>query len=381
MPRARKCWARYWDGDIPWVSPKDVKSEVVADSLDHISIEAIENSATSLIPPGSILVVVRSGILARIVPLAITGRELTINQDLKALVPDARVDSRYLYYFLQEKMDFLLSRVTRGATVHRISTGDIKSLQIDIPPITEQQRIVAILDQAFEGIATAKANAERNLRNAKGVFDSYLQAVFSCRNENWKEIRLGDIVTRLTNGYVGPTRNIYQESGIPYLLARHVKNDVLAFDGKTFVSDAFNQKNKKSILKAGDVLLVQSGHIGHSAVVTPEHQGHNCHAMIVITPVNAMVSGDFLSLYFNSPEMRRRFDSIRSGSTVPHLTCGEVRELTIPVPDLATQRGVVARASALQAEVRRLVAAYEAKQSRLVDLKQSLLQHAFSGQL
>lgn len=77
------------------------------------------------------------------------------------------------------------------------------------------------------------------------------------------------------NGYVGPTRTIYQESGVPYLLARHVKNNRLVFDGKTFSSDEFNRRNKKSMLKAGDVLLVQSGHIGHSAVVTDDHEGHN----------------------------------------------------------------------------------------------------------
>ena len=107
------------------------------------------------------------------------------------------------------------------------------------------------------------------------------------------------------------------------------------FDGKTFISDEFNQKNKKSTLKVGDVLLVQSGHIGHSAVVTPEHEGHNCHAMIVITPITEEVTGDFLSLYFNSSEMRQRFDQIRSGSTVPHLTCGAIREMRIGLPDLA----------------------------------------------
>ncbi|MEJ7591177.1 MAG: restriction endonuclease subunit S [Planctomycetaceae bacterium] len=157
----------------------------------------------------------------------------------------------------------------------------------------------------------------------------------------WTRRRLGDVVTRLTNGYVGPTRNIYIESGIPYLLARHVRSNSLAFDGKTFISEEFNTKNKKSKLKTGDVLLVQSGHIGHSAVVPKEHEGHNCHAMIVITPIDDGVTGEFLSLYFNSPEMQEKFQDIRSGSTVPHLTCKEVKELAIPVPPLAEQRRIV----------------------------------------
>ncbi|MEI6339545.1 MAG: restriction endonuclease subunit S, partial [Verrucomicrobiota bacterium] len=159
--------------------------------------------------------------------------------------------------------------------------------------------------------------------------------------KGWQTKRLGDVVTRLTNGFVGPTRNIYHETGIPYLLARHVRNNNLLFDGRTFITDEFNQKNKKSMLKAGDVLLVQSGHIGHSAVVTEEHEGHNCHAMIVISPVKDAITGPYLSLFFNSPDMQRGFEEIRSGSTVPHLTCGAVKELQIPVPPLAEQQRIV----------------------------------------
>ncbi len=87
---------RYWRGKIPWVSPKDMKFDVVSDSIDHVSEEAIENSATSLIPKDSVLMVVRSGILARTVPIAITGRALTINQDLKALCPNGGAMSQGL---------------------------------------------------------------------------------------------------------------------------------------------------------------------------------------------------------------------------------------------------------------------------------------------
>jgi restriction endonuclease S subunit len=87
---------RYWRGNIPWVSPKDMKSDIVHDSIDHISREAIGSSATSVIPKDSVLMVVRSGILARTVPIAITGRDLTINQDLKALCPDGTVATRFL---------------------------------------------------------------------------------------------------------------------------------------------------------------------------------------------------------------------------------------------------------------------------------------------
>ena len=154
--------------------------------------------------------------------------------------------------------------------------------------------------------------------------------------------RLADVVDRLTNGFVGPTRDIYVEEGLPYLLARHVRDGRLKFDRQTFVSAVFNDRNKKSILKTGDVLLVQSGHIGHSAVVGVDHEGHNCHALIVISPKQGLLCGEFLSYFFGSPEMRQLFGAIRSGSTVPHLTCAAVREILVPLPAITEQRRIVA---------------------------------------
>jgi type I restriction enzyme S subunit len=262
-----------------------------------------------------------------------------------------------------------------------VSMGSMNERDLHLPPLTEQQRIVALLDEAFAGLATAKANAERNLQTARAIFESHLQSVFSQRGEGWVDRRLGDVVARLTNGYVGPTRSIYHDSGVPYLLARHVRDNRLAFDGRTFITNEFNQKNKKSILSTGDVLLVQSGHIGHSAVVTAEHEGHNCHAMIVITPLDGAFSGQFLSLFFNSSGMKKKFQEIRSGSTVPHLTCGEVRELMIPLPDLTTQQRVVEHSLELESETQHLTRLYERKLAALGELKKSLLHQAFNGEL
>jgi type I restriction enzyme S subunit len=293
----------------------------------------------------------------------------------------AEVSSEFVNLWLKSPAFFDQLDRGNGATVDTLTIQKLQSVEIAVPPLAEQQRIVGLLDEAFEGLATAKANAEKNLQNARALFESHLQSVFTQRGEGWVQRRLGDLVTRLTNGYVGPTRNIYYDTGVPYLLARHVKDNRLKFDGKTFITDEFNRKNKKSILKAGDVLLVQSGHIGHSAVVTEEHVGHNCHAMIVITAVEGAFIGPFLSLFFNSSGMKQKFQEIRSGSTVPHLTCGEVKELMIPLPDLATQRRVVAHSQELNEETRSLARLYERKLAALEELKKSLLHQAFSGEL
>lgn len=265
--------------------------------------------------------------------------------------------------------------------IRNLNFNQYKALQIPLPPLDEQKRIVAILDEAFAGIDKAIANTERNLANAKDLFESYLNSVFANPGEDWEERRLADIVTRLTNGYVGPTRNIYLPRGIPYLLARHVRDNKLNFDGKTFISPEFNQRNKKSMLLKDDVLLVQSGHIGHAAVVTAEHEGHNCHAMIVLTPRNDILRGEFLSLYFLSPEMKSAFEAIRSGSTVPHLTCGEVRELTIKLPPISGQIQIIDEVQKFQGQTTGMINLLAKKMVNLKELKQSILQKAFTGEL
>lgn len=162
----------YWKGDISWVSPKDMKSEVISDSIDHISEEAIKQSATSLLPKGTVLIVVRSGILARIVPIAVAGCPLTINQDIKGLCPKDTVDTNYLYYFLKSIMPKLLAFVSRGATVHRLMTDQIRSLTCPLPSLETQIAIVEKIDvmkaetQRLESIYQRKTAALDELKKS-----------------------------------------------------------------------------------------------------------------------------------------------------------------------------------------------------------------------
>ena len=369
----------YWDGSHRWITPAEMGkrlSPYVSDTERKITDSGLRDSSARMLPPNSVILSSR----APIGHLVINTEPMGTNQGCKGLIPRSQLQYKFLYYYLSSIVD-LLNSLGTGATFKELSGGKLKEVTIPVPPLPEQQRIVGILDEAFDGIATAKANAEKNLHNARALFESHLQSVFTQRGKGWVDRRLGDVVTRLTNGYVGPTRNIYRDSGVPYLLARHVKNNRLLFDSRTFITDEFNRKNKKSMLKAGDVLLVQSGHIGHSAVVTEEHEGHNCHAMIVITPVEGAFVGPFLSLFFNSLGMKQKFQEIRSGSTVPLLTCGEVKELTVALPDLATQQRLVDHSQKLDAETQRLVHLYERKLHALDELKKSLLHQAFTGNL
>ncbi|HYE37538.1 restriction endonuclease subunit S [Methylocaldum sp.] len=138
----------FWNGSIPWVSPKDMKVDVIEDTQDHISETAVENSATRLIPTGSLLMVVRGMILAHSFPTAITAVPVTINQDMKAIVPFRPELIRMLMLLtkgLKPEILRLVLRSTHGTC--KLLTEDLFSLPIPIPPLPEQHRIVAKVDE------------------------------------------------------------------------------------------------------------------------------------------------------------------------------------------------------------------------------------------
>ena len=349
----------------------------------YISAKTFSRLNCTQVLPGDCLISRLPDPVGRSCLLPETGEQMITAVDCTIVRFKATAMLPEFFNFYSQSDEYLraVDAETTGTTRKRISRSKLGQVEIPVPPLPEQRSIVAILDEAFEGIAAAKANAEKNLRNAREAFEAALTASLDAASAEGRTSRLGDLVTRLTNGYVGPTRTIYTINGVPYLLARHVKNNKLQFDEKTYVSDAFNKRNSKSILREGDVLLVQSGHIGHSAVVPQEHEGHNCHAMIVISTKPGTVTGDYLSLFFNSARMRRAFWVIRSGSTVPHLTCKAVKELEIPIPPLDSQASLVSRSHSLRSESDLLCDAMARKMGALDELKAFLLHQSFTGQL
>lgn len=124
----------YYAGNIPWVTPKDMKSILISDSIDHVSEEAIANSSAKPIPPRSILMVIRSGILKRMLPVALNTVSVTINQDMKAFIPNKNVTTEYLlYFFIMVQKDILKN--VRAVTADNIEFGVIRKLQVPLPPL------------------------------------------------------------------------------------------------------------------------------------------------------------------------------------------------------------------------------------------------------
>ncbi|MBV6634543.1 MAG: restriction endonuclease subunit S [Mameliella sp.] len=378
--------AAFWGGNFPWVSPKDMKSEIVSDSIDHVTESAIDQSAAKRIPEGSLLIVVRSGILARTIPIAIAGRELTVNQDLKAIVPDKGLDRHFLAYFLRSAEGQLLDRVTRGATVHKLDMPVIKSLPIPLPPLEEQQRIVAVLDEAFEGLARACAHAEANLQNARELFNAELAKVFDVELTGEDRATFESITKDTLIGLVRSKKEQGPERGYDYAKMNNIGNDDRFVGPVLDRVDCTPEEASRFELRGGDFLFNTRNSrelVGKSCVVEADFQrptvfNNNVMRVRFVSEVNSR----FVALAFKSKLAKAQLEAMKSGTTnVVAIYHKSLKKLTLPMPSLEIQRTLVDRFEELDAAIQRLISSYSEQAEDTDELRQSLLNKAFAGEL
>lgn len=175
--------AAYWTGGtIPWVSPKDMKVFRLRDSEDHITPEAVVGSAASLVDAGSILVVTRSGILEHTFPVALTDREVTVNQDMKALTPHGGVRAAYAAWGLRRfGVDILNGCKKDGTTVASVEFAALRAFELPIAPLPEQERIVEAIEEQLSRLDAAVVSLERVQKKLKAYRASVLKAAVEGR--------------------------------------------------------------------------------------------------------------------------------------------------------------------------------------------------------
>lgn len=380
----------FWNGSIPWVSPKDMKSVEISDSIDHITDSAIKSSATTLIPSGSILLVVRSGILARTVPIGITSRELAVNQDLKALVPGSDVDPWFLYYALKANEQALLATVTRGATVHRLSSDVVKSLRIPLPPLEEQKRIVAILDAAFADIDQLSWNVVRKLATADELFESILEAALDGVTDGWPETTLAVEVNEghcdLLAGFAFKSKEYSNVEGdVRLLRGDNIAPGSLRWDGvKRIATDRFEEFERYELREDDIVLAMDRPWVSAGlklAVVAP----NDLPALLVQRVARLRFGPTWDPMFAQYTLRQRRFSdhllSAQTGVGVPHISASQIKEFSIWKPPVTVQREVGRRVRAAQEHCAQVRDRAVTARSDTVDLRQSLLHQAFTGQL
>ncbi len=268
-----------------------------------------------------------------------------------------------------------------GMTVPKLNQEKMRSIRIPLPPLPEQQRIVAILDEAFASIAKAKANAEQNLKNAKELFESYMQNSFKNKIQGSKSEAL-DSLCELIIDCEHKTAPI-QESGYPSIRTPNIGKGELILENVNRVShETYLAWTRRAIPIAGDLILAREAPAGNIAIIPENLQVCLGQRTVLIRPKKDKFISKYLAYLILSKDVQEKLLSHSTGATVAHVNMKDIRAFKIyNLAPLNEQQAIVLKLDALSAETKRLEVGYQQKLINLEELKKSVLQKAFSGEL
>ncbi len=270
--------------------------------------------------------------------------------------------------------------LARGTAQKNLDVPAFRIIEINYPKsLPEQRRIVSILDEAFAAIAKAKANAEQNLKNAKELFESYLQGVFE--NGDWDEVKLAELAKDITDGdHMPPPKS---EEGFPFITISNInkQNRQIDFSDTFKVPKQYYEKLKENRKpKKGDVLYTVTGSYGIPVLIEDDFQFCFQRHIGLIRP-KENVSSKWLYYWILSPQALFQANDKATGTAQKTVSLTALRNFTLPNIKLKEQHNIVQKLDALSAETKKLETIYQQKINDLEELKKSVLQKAFSGEL
>jgi type I restriction enzyme, S subunit len=360
----------YWDGNRRWITPAEMgkrTSPYVSDTGRKITDLGLRDSSAQMLPPNSVILSSR----APIGYLVINTEPMATNQGCKGLIPRKEIEHKFVYYYLSSIVD-LLNSLGTGATFKELSGGKLKEITLPVPSLAEQQRIVGLLDEALESLVTAKANAEKNLQNARALFESHLQSVFTQRGPGWVERTLGDVCDAT--------------QGVQLSKSEQFPTKLPGYRRYLYISDFESEKNlkyvrdehPKKLVTPDDIIVANTGSAGK---IFRGIDGILSNNLFKVSFDPATVDRDFIFFFVTSGLFREYQQSIMRGTANPHMGHVNFKSTPICIPGIETQKVVVEHIHEFANETQRLARLYERKLAALEVLKKSLLHQAFSGEL
>lgn len=293
-----------------------------------------------------------------------------------------RILGDYLFYYLEHVHEYF-QQVAVGATVRSLRQRHFEHLPVILPPLEEQRRIVAVLDEAFADIATATANTETNLANARELFENALGAVFADLATSAPVRSIGEIAEikggkRVPKGY----KLLEEPTPFPYLTVGDFTDDgTIDPSGIRYVSKEIHVQIRRYIVRSKDLYVSIAGTIGRTGIVPPELDGAQLTENACRLVFKDDISNEFVYFFTKSGAFRVQAIEQTRTAAQPKLALSRLEQIRLPVPDPSTQNALVGRFSELRDATAQLSEQASRKREALAALKQSLLHRAFSGEL
>lgn len=319
---------------------------------------------------GDILMSVR----APVGPINLATEKICIGRGLAGIRTGKDICRDFLFYFLRKFENEIVG--SKGAVFDSISRAQIENIQVPLPSISEQKRIVKILDEVFGEVAKVKENAEKNLKNSKELFESYLKSELS--NSAWEIKKLGEHC-RFQNGFAFKG-NLFKSEGFPVLRISNIQNDKISYKRLVFFDKNNYKENldKYQVLK-GDLVIAMSGATtGKLGICDADEILYLNQRVGKFEPEKNLLK-EYL-YYFLSTRIEENL-KISAGAAQPNLSTEQIKNLDIPLPPIIEQKAIVKKLDALSAETKMLEGIYAKKLTDLEELKKSVLRKAFAGEL
>ncbi|WP_288303960.1 restriction endonuclease subunit S [uncultured Treponema sp.] len=327
----------YWkDGTIPWVKIGDFSGKYLDKTTEHITQQGLDNSSAKLFSKGTILY----SIFATLGEATILNIDATTNQAIAGIkIKDkSSVDIDYFYSFLKSLKDEV-NRIGRGVAQNNINLSILKSFFIPLPPLETQKQIAAQLDKCTAVIAKHKQMLEKYATLIKSRFIE----MFGTENDfsKWNCCFVEDVADVTVGVVIKPTQ-YYCEKGIPAFRSLNIGEMKVNDSDWVYFTEEGNEKNRKSILKENDVLVVRSGAPGKSCVITKKYEGYNVVDAIIAHPNLEKVNPVFLCMFTNMPHGMNQIKAKTGGAAQQHFNVGGYNSLKIILPPLSLQNDFAA---------------------------------------
>lgn len=368
----------YWGGDTPWLSIPDAREHdggTINDTEEHTNALGIANSSARLLPKNTVCL----SRTASVGYVVVMGRPMATSQDFVNWVCGDALDHDFLkYLFVAEDEDLL--RFASGSVHQTIYFPEVKAFHICHPPVGEQRRIVALLDEALAGLASAASAAERNVSNARALFDSYLQALLARYPAKSCGRRLGELCSIARGGSPRPIDKFLTTApdGINWIkIGDATASDKYIYATAERIIPAGATRSRT--VKPGDFLLSNSMSFGRPYIMRTTGCIHD--GWLVLSDYEKHLDQDYLYHVLGSAFVFRQFDRLAAGATVRNLNIDLASRAVIPVPPLKEQRELAGRFEAVLQETKTVESLHRQKTEAVAALRKSLLHHAFTGQL
>jgi len=299
------------------------------------------------------------------------------------LLAGPNLHKKYLYYFC---LGYDFQKHDKGTTLPSLVKKDLVLIEIPVPPLGEQEEIVEVLDKAFSAIDQAKANIEQNIANAEELFQSKLNQIFSQKGEGWAEMSLSETLeTQPRNGWSPPAAH-HSDSGTPVLTLSAVTGFEFHKDKVKYTS-VETDSGRHYWVNNGDLLITRSNTpklVGHVAIVGGIEEPTIYPDLIMrMVPQASLVETEFLYYQLRAPELRKIIMGRASGAnpTMKKLNKAAVQTLPVSMPAVGQQKLIAKELEELSNKTQELESRYQTKLNGLEELKKSILQKAFAGEL